>query len=224
MKKLLILSFAILFALPFLASRTEAQISFVPYLGYNLSAGYDFGSLPNSFNPDDRSGALLVGVGAELDLPIQGALNLKVRPAIEYYFLSGYSESDSVGNVTEEYSLSQSRLQVNADVLAEFVTAGNITPYVGAGLIWSNFGLEYKEEWCVGGACDTEGDSESVSSIGFNLLGGIKLSPLGFGTPFVEVGYQILKFSYDDADFGITEELDLSGLSFKVGLSIPLGR
>lgn len=205
MQKSLTLALLLAIALPLTAQRAAAQFSLIPYLGYNLSAGLD----PEADDIDDRVGALLVGIGAEFDLPFQGGIALKVRPSVETYFLPG-EEFEEFGLTVD---VSQSRLQVNGDVIAEFSTAGTLAPYVGAGVAWSSYGFEV--EGCFEDECET--DDMSESGIGLNLLGGARFGSMGFGAPFIQARYTMLSIDFED------EDLDLNGLSVMGGLMIPLG-
>lgn len=204
MKRLLLL--IALLATPLLADRAAAQVALIPYLGYNLSAGLD----PEAEDEDDRAGAFLVGIGAEFGLPLQAPVAIKIRPSVEYMFLPGAKETED--DFSFEYS--QSRLQVNGDVIAEFGGGGAVAPYAGAGVAWSSYNMEAKG--CFDDECESEDDSES--GIGFNVLGGVRLASLGFGAPFVQARYTILTIDPEGPG-----DVELNGISIMGGLVIPLG-
>lgn len=118
MRRLLAFAAILAVALPFLAPRAEAQIAFMPYLGYDFEVA---------------DGALLLGVGAEFGI-LPGALpvGLALRPAAEYYFtdIDGFSF-----------------FQVNADVIATFTPPlANIGVYGGAGLAMGFSSFEFMGE------------------------------------------------------------------------------
>ncbi len=74
MKRFLPLLAAALVAIALLTPRAEAQVQFMPYLGYDFDVG---------------GGSLLIGVGAEFDFLPAGAVMLALRPSAEYYFVDG---------------------------------------------------------------------------------------------------------------------------------------
>lgn len=75
MKKLLTFTAAALFAVTLLAPRAEAQLSFLPYAGYNTDAA---------------GGSFLIGVGAEFGIGMVGLpIGLALRPSAEYVFGGG---------------------------------------------------------------------------------------------------------------------------------------
>lgn len=118
MKRTLALAAVLAVALPFMAPRADAQVAFMPYLGYDFKA-YD--------------GALLVGVGAEFGmLPGVLPIGLGIRPSAEYYF-SG----------TEGFSF----FQINADVIATLTPPGmSIGAYAGAGVAMGFSSMEIMDE------------------------------------------------------------------------------
>lgn len=109
MKKPLLAAAALLLAIPLMTPRAEAQVAFVPYIGYDFDVG---------------NGSFLVGVGAEFGLLPAGALPfaVQIRPSAEYYFV------DSPANVDFTF------FQINADALATVATAPGLGFFAGAGL------------------------------------------------------------------------------------------
>jgi hypothetical protein len=110
MKKLLTLFAVCAVALPMMAPRAQAQVEFMPYLGYDFDIG---------------DGSLLVGVGAEFGFLPTGVLpvGLSLRPSAEYYFV------DSPSQVDFQF------FQINADAIAELSPPGvPIGIFAGAGL------------------------------------------------------------------------------------------
>jgi len=110
MKRLSILA-VLLAAVAFTTPRAEAQVSFIPYIGYDFDAGID-------------SGALLVGVGTEVGfLPGVFPVALSLRPSAEYYFL------DDVAGLDEQL------FKINADAIARLGEGiGPLGLYAGGGL------------------------------------------------------------------------------------------
>lgn len=201
---------AVLLVLFALAVPAAAQFSLMPYVGYNLSAGM-------SVDPEDedaRRGAFLVGLGAGIGLPMTGPVDISVRPSIEYLFLSG----DTFSEEGLQFDVSQSRLNFNADVVAELSTPGAVTPFAGAGFAWTSYRVS--GEFCFMGECASFSDTET--GIGFSILGGIELGTLGFASPYVQARYTILSLS-SEGDFN-EESIDLNALTISAGLVIPLTR
>jgi hypothetical protein len=110
MKKILTVATVLLFAIPLMAPRTEAQVSFIPYIGYDFDIG---------------DGSLLVGVGAEFGLLPIGVLPVAVniRPSAEYYFVDAPAGEDL-----------QDFFQINADAIAMLATGPGLGVFAGAGL------------------------------------------------------------------------------------------
>jgi hypothetical protein len=99
----------------FLAPRAQAQVAFVPYLGYDLDAN-----------------SLLLGVGAEFGM-LPGALPvaLTIRPSAEYFFL----ERERIGGIEHNVTL----LQFNGDVIAQLTPPGaGMGLFAGAGVAVRN--------------------------------------------------------------------------------------
>lgn len=112
MTKTLCLLAALAVAIPLMAPRAEAQVAFIPYIGYD----FDVGHAPNP-------GALLVGVGVEFGFISLPAVTLALRPSAEFYFVNAPPE------VTHEF------FQLNADAIADIAPLGpGIGLFVGGGL------------------------------------------------------------------------------------------
>jgi hypothetical protein len=110
MKKILTVATILLLAIPLMAPRTEAQVSFIPYIGYDFDIG---------------DGSLLVGVGTEFGLLPVGVLPVAVnlRPSAEYYFVDTPAGFDS-----------WNFFQINADAIATLATGPGLGVFAGAGL------------------------------------------------------------------------------------------
>lgn len=227
MRKLCTLAAVLVALLLASAAPLQAQFSLIPYVGYNLTAGPDFDEILETEDEDAKVGALLLGLGVEFALPLNLPVALSLRPSVEYYFLPGSSLSLEVFGESFEASISQSRLQISGDVIADFGAPGTFSPYAGAGLAWSQYTVSAEFEECINGTCFSESDSESWSGIGANVLGGIRLAPLGFGTPFVQVRYTILNIEVgpdpEDDFFDERERVDFNGFSIMGGIAIPIG-
>lgn len=117
MKKLLTIVAACAIAVPLMAPQAQAQVQFMPYIGYD----FDMGIVD--------SGSFLVGVGAEFPLVPLAAFTIALRPSAEYYFV----ETDA--------DISADFFQINADAIAELMPLGpGVGLFAGAGLgvgFWS---------------------------------------------------------------------------------------
>jgi len=151
-----------------LAPRADAQVQFVPYLGYDFDIG---------------DGSLLVGVGAEFGI-LPGALpvGLALRPSAEYYFV------DTPPGTSFDF------FQINADVIAELPPIGpGVGLFAGAGLglgfvsfeagEFSDSSTEFGVNFLGGLDIDTGFVSPFVQArltlmdgTRFGILGGVKLA------------------------------------------------
>jgi hypothetical protein len=120
MKKLLTLVAVLAVSIPLMAPRAEAQISFMPYLGYDLDAE-----------------SLLIGVGAEFGFLQLETLALNIRPSAEYFFIG---DSGIEG-------LSTTFMQFNGDVTAELPVGGpGLAVFAGAGLALRYASVEFMNQ------------------------------------------------------------------------------
>jgi len=145
MKKLLTLIAVVAFAIPFLAPRAEAQLTFLAFAGYDLDVE-----------------ELFIGAGVEFQLmPANGLpFALALRPSAEYYFMPSESEGG--------FEASMSLFQINAEAIADLadVIDGPIGLYAGAGLGMAFISTEFS-----GGGIEI---SDSSTELGLNLLGGVE--------------------------------------------------
>ncbi len=215
-----VLSAALLGLALFLSAPTaSAQVRFLPYVGYNTSAGVDIEESFDSGNAE-TTGGFLVGVGVEFGLtPGFLPLQLKVRPSVETVFLSGEEVEES--GVTLDAS--QNLLQANLDAIAEFAPPlSPIAPYAGVGLAYAAYSFETEAEF----DGDTETEEVDDSAFGVNLLGGVRFGG-GFVAPFVQARYSLLTIRPGESDLGEGEDFDEDedidgGLSIMAGVSIGL--
>lgn len=133
----------------------HAQIALMPYAGYDFDAEN-----------------VLVGVGAEVGLPVAAPVGLSLRPSGEIVLSK---DIDIAGR-----TFTQSIGQANLDVIAKLSTPG-FQPYAGAGLAVRFVSLDTSDDDAV------EGDQDvAETNVGANLLGGVLLSGFGPVRPFVQ--------------------------------------
>jgi len=150
-----------------------AQISITPYIGYTLNAGFD--TEFDDFDSDSEAqteGAFTIGLALDVPFTTTGTMRLGFRPSFEYLFLSGVSESFTENGFSFEFSLDQSRYQINGDVVAEFLNMGNVRPFVGAGVAFVSYSATFEVTGNFNGEQFSESDSASETAVGLNLLGG----------------------------------------------------
>ena len=216
-------SFAALVAAAFFipTQEAEAQARFLPYVGYNTNAGYDF---EETFEDGEAesAGGVIVGVGAEFGFPTGGVLALKLRPSVETVFVPGEGFEFELPDGTDvEAEFSQSFYQVSADLIAEFGGPGSsVTPYIGAGGTYVAYNAE-GDGVVEGQASEAQADDDGF---GGNILGGVRFGN-GFIAPFAQVRYSIFSLDpqdeSDEAFLGDDSAID-NALSFQVGLSLGL--
>ncbi|MEM1042651.1 MAG: hypothetical protein AAGI91_08485 [Bacteroidota bacterium] len=151
MRCTLALAFLLTFALP----AAHAQIGVLGYAGYDTDAE-----------------GLVVGVGAEVDLPVAAPVALAVRPSGEYLLATDITVADRV--------FTRTMGQVNLDLIARLGTPG-IQPYAGAGLSVRLISFDTSDDDAV------EGDLDSAeNNVGANLLAGVAFGGLGPVSLFVQ--------------------------------------
>ncbi|MDX1438332.1 MAG: outer membrane beta-barrel protein [Rubricoccaceae bacterium] len=177
------------------ASAAEAQIRFLPYVGYATNQGYDFEA-----SPDDTAPGFLVGVGAETSLtPGLLPVGLKARPSVETAFVSG-------GEVVPGTETSTSTLRAGLDLIVDFSPPlSSFGVYAGAGVAY----MSYK--------ATAEGfDDLTGSAVGASVLAGARFGG-GFVAPFVQGRYTVGAPTPDD----FSVELENS-IAVQAGASIGL--
>lgn len=203
----------------------EAQVRLMPYGAFNTRAGFD----PAAQTVTDRATGWLVGLGVEFNIPLSDPLDLKFRPSFEQFLgLPSAIYRTTEGGVAEELRFSQSRYQVNADLIGEFGQTGFIRPFIGLGLGFSAMTEEWQEEYCdLNGApnCTTVTGSYSGTGLGLNLLAGGRFRTIGFVAPFVQARLSALGigFDYEVDDEAWSTVYDFTGFSLTAGVVIPLG-
>lgn len=136
-------------------SVAQAQFAILPYAGYDLDGE-----------------AVLIGLGAEVVLPLAAPVALSLRPSGEYLLPK---DLDIGGRV-----FGQNIAQVNVDVIARLRAPG-IQPYAGVGVGVRLIKLDTSDNDDVEGNLDVE-----ETNVGANLIGGVAFSPLGPVRPFVQ--------------------------------------
>lgn len=178
-----------------LTSTVDAQIRFLPYVGYATNLGYDFEP-----NPNQPKSGFVAGVGVEANLtPGILPIRLKARPSVETAFVSG-------GEVEPGTSTSTTGIRASLDLIGEF--SPPLAPfgaYVGAGVTYMNF------KATADGFEDFTG-----SGIGANLLAGVRMGG-GFVSPFVQGRYTLGSPTPDDASISLG-----NSIAVQVGASIGL--
>lgn len=142
----------------FLASAVpaaHAQFAVLPYVGYDLDGE-----------------AVLIGLGAEVALPLVAPVTLSIRPSGEYLL----PKDLQIGGRT----FGQNIAQVNVDVIARLKAPG-IQPYAGAGVGIRLIKLDTSDNDDVEGNLDVE-----ETNVGANLLAGVAFSALGPVRPFAQ--------------------------------------
>ena len=177
-----------------LASTADAQIRFLPYIGYGTNLGFDF-----SASPDNPTGGVLVGVGVETSLtPGILPVSLKVRPSVETAFVSG---GDVVTNTSTSTTAFRAGLDLIVDISAPMAPVGF---FAGAGATY----MSYK-------ATADGFDDLTGSGIGANLLAGVRFGG-GFISPFVQGRYTLGSPSPDELSITL-------GNSFSVQAGASIG-
>lgn len=138
-----------------LVPEAHAQVSVLPYAGYDLDGE-----------------AVLIGLGAEVALPVVAPVALSLRPSGEYLLPK---DLDIGGRV-----FGQNISQVNVDVIARLKAPG-LQPYAGAGVGIRLIKLDTSDNDDVEGNQDIE-----ETNVGANLLGGVAFSALGPVRPFAQ--------------------------------------
>ena len=192
----------------------------MPYVGYNLNAGYDGDNLitdDTEAETLDTQGGFIVGVGAEFALtPGILPVALKVRPSVETVFVPSAEGtfSDFEGAFTVEAT--QTFFQASADLIAELSPPlSPVIPYVGLGLTY----VTYELELSASDLGSSSSETTDGSSLGANVLGGVRFGG-GFVAPFVQARYSLADPSpdeFEDADIEIG-----NGFSILAGVSIGL--
>jgi len=218
------------------ASQSRPKYEISPYIGYNTAGGYtvDFEeAFDIEWDPEDDDGGdiassrggFVVGVGGSVALSEQESFNLRLRPSIEMTLISDQSES-----IDGEFTLgaSQQYIQVSGDVVAHFKRGSSFTPYAGGGLTYVSFSGELtaddlpdrvtEEEFLNFIDAEDFGTEEgevSESSIGLNLIGGIRLNKaVDFGVPYAQ-----LRLSLVDPRADSLTDLDAPSLSPAITLA-----
>lgn len=218
------------------ASQSRPKYEISPYIGYNTAGGYtvDFEeAFDIEWDPEDDDGGdiassrggFVVGVGGSVALSEQESFNLRLRPSIEMTLISDQSES-----IDGEFTLgaSQQYIQVSGDVVAHFERGSSFTPYAGGGLTYVSFSGELTADDLPDGVTEEEflnfidaedfGAEEgevSESSIGLNLIGGIRLNKaVDFGVPYAQ-----LRLSLVDPRADSLTDLDAPSLSPAITLA-----
>lgn len=142
---------ALLLALP----TAQAQFSILPYAGYDLDGE-----------------AVLIGLGAEVALPVVAPVALSVRPSAEYLLPKDLTIGDRI--------FGQNISQINLDVIARLKAPG-IQPYAGAGLGVRLIKLDTSDDDAVEGNQDVE-----ETNFGANLVGGVAFGGFGPVRPYLE--------------------------------------
>ncbi len=206
-----------------LAPAAQSQIRFLPYVGYNLNAGYDFESFFEDEDAEkfDTRGGFIVGVGAEFALtPGILPFAVKLRPSVETVIVPGYDETIRESGVEVTAEVSQSLFQLSGDVIAELSPPlSPVIPFAGVGLTYVTYSEDESFRADVLGEVDEESNSTDGSAFGVNLLGGIRFGG-GFVAPFVQARYSLADPTPDEA-----EEADNNignALSILAGVSIGL--
>lgn len=137
------------------APAAHAQFAVLPY------AGYDF-----------DGEAVLIGLGAEVALPLAAPVALSLRPSGEYLL----PKDLDIGGRT----FGQNIAQVNLDVIARLRAPG-IQPYAGVGVGVRLIKLDTSDNDDVEGNLDIE-----ETNVGANLLGGVVFGGIGPVQPFVQ--------------------------------------
>ena len=203
---LLLAAFVGLFA----ASAAVAQVRFLPYVGYQTNAGYDF---EEEDVEDAVTGGFLVGVGVEFGLtPGILPVNIALRPSVETLLLSGEDNVNGTG-----VDASQSSFRASLDAIANFSPPlSPVGVYAGVGVTY----VSYNAEVAFAGL-DEDVDG---SAIGANLILGARFGS-GFIQPFVQGRYSIADPTPDELqeDEQGTDELELgSSIAVQAGVSIGL--
>lgn len=112
------------------------------------------------------------GVGAfvKFHLAELSGKPLTGRVAFDYYFPGNYN-FDVVG-------YSQKFFQISGDALYDLSAKGNITPYLGAGLVYSHYSIDCNNNAFCGGF--------GSGGIGLDVLGGLNFMANSKLMPFVE--------------------------------------
>lgn len=111
MKKLLTFVALIVFTIPFMSPRAEAQTRLVPMIGYDIDWE-----------------ALHLGLGVEFDLNVNSPVPLALRPSAEYYFIdiSDFSLIALNGDVIAELASAQGGIGFSAGGgLAVLIASGS---------------------------------------------------------------------------------------------------
>ena len=182
------------------ASQSQSEVKVSPYVGYNSAVGYEIDleqAVAIEYDPEDDDGSdiasgrggLVVGIGANFALSERESFDLRLRPSVEMAFVSGQSDS------TEGYTLNtdQQYVQLSGDVTAQFDHGDQYTPYAGVGLALARFSGSGQ----VGGR-EEEGIEVTGTSIGLNLLGGIRLNDaVDFGIPYAQLRLTLVDLRTD---------------------------
>lgn len=147
-----------------LSSPAQSQYAVLPYVGYDLDGE-----------------AVLIGLGAELALPIAAPVALSVRPSGEYLLPKDLTIGGRI--------FGQNISQINLDVIARLKAPG-IQPYAGAGISVRLIKLDTSDNDDVEGNLDVE-----ETNVGANLLGGALFGGFGPVRPFVQGRYTLSKTS-----------------------------
>lgn len=139
--------FLLLALLALVAVPAQAQLTVLPY------AGYDF----DAENP-------LIGVGVEFALPITAPVAVSLRPSGEYMFTR---DLDIAGRL-----FSQTIGQVNLDVIARLRSPG-LQPYGGAGVAFRFVSLDTSDDDDVEGDQDSASTNVGANLIGGVALGAL---------------------------------------------------
>ncbi|NNF58015.1 MAG: outer membrane beta-barrel protein [Rhodothermaceae bacterium] len=188
-------------ALLLMAPRAEAQLRFMPYIGYATNIGYDF-------DADDATSGFLVGLGTEFSLtPGILPVALKARPSIETAFIGGSTVAGA--------DASQDVIKANLDLIADFSPPlAPIGVYAGAGVTYMNYSA----------TADNSPDLDG-SGFGANLLAGAHFGG-GFVQPFIQGRYTIGSATPDNPqlfDAGLAGTAGDLGNSFAVQVGASIG-
>jgi hypothetical protein len=200
------------------APQADAQVRFLPYIGYQTNAGYEIDEDAEVADFGETTGGFLVGVGAEFGLtPGLLPIGLAVRPSVETAFLSGFDEEVD----GTQFEISQDLLRVNLDLIGSFSPPlAPVGIYAGAGVTYVSYNSETSID---GDVVDEDDDGSDGSAVGANLLAGVRFGG-GFISPFIQGRYSLANPTPDalqEEETG-TDESEL-GNSFAVQAGISIG-
>jgi len=185
----------------FAASTVDAQVRFLPYVGYQTNAGYD---VEEEDFEDAKKGAFLVGLGADIGItPGVLPIGVSFRPSVETLIIG----SEEVNGI----DTNQSGFRASLDAIGDF--APPLSPvgvYAGVGVTYVTYNIEVTP-------IDFDG-----SAVGANLILGARFGG-GFIQPFVQGRYSLADPTPDELDEDTTGEDSNLGNSFAVQAGVSIG-